>query len=166
MEELLWSLLNTAGISFFLYILIGLLVMGKKILEGKLKYLSMAILVFGVIQLFSAGESDDLNAPLKIANNFDAEDASLVTKGSTQDNLSLDFDLLVTYLVQDDKLIPVEATANISGFVLGYDYDFIGIDTGVKEKGEKTNFTASGILHWKLFGQKIYSQFKEFKGEI
>lgn len=166
MKELLWSLLNVSTIVFFLYLLIGYLMMGKRIFEGKLRMLSITFLVFGVVQILSAKDPVEKNNSIILSAKFDQVDYPQVVQSFKEDNMSLDFYFLITYAKIKGRLFPVKATGEMHGFVLGYDWELLSVRAEDKKPGEKADFEATGQLNWKLFGIKLYSQNRTFKAKI
>jgi len=166
MIELFWSILNITILLFFLYLFIGFLFKGKKIFEGRFKNLSIAILILGVINMVSANDSDKFDNTINIDNKYNQENYEQASKLILEDNLTMNINLSIMYSKENKILIPIKATSNLSGFVSGFEWQIKSVHTTSKTNKEKKDFTAYGILEWKLFGIKIYSQEKSFKGII
>lgn len=166
MIELFWSILNISILLLFLYLFVGFLFKGKKIFEGRFKNLSIAILILGVIQIVSANDSDKFDNTINIDNDYNQKNSTQTSKLILEDNLAMNNNLSITYSSENEVLIPIKATSYLTGFVSGYEWKIKSINTSSKTKNEKKHYTASGILEWKIFGIKIYSQEKSFTGRI
>ncbi|QHI37371.1 hypothetical protein IMCC3317_27500 [Kordia antarctica] len=53
----------------------------------------------------------------------------------------------------------------MSGFTSGYDWQYMSAAINKLENGT-FSYDMSGVLHWYLFGIKIYSESKDFTGVI
>ncbi|MCL6219966.1 hypothetical protein [Zunongwangia pacifica] len=166
MIQLLWSILNITILLFFLYLFVGFLFQGKKIFEGKFKSLSIAILVLGVFHIVSANDTEKLDHSININNDYNPENNTLIKTIILEDNLTMKFNLSILYSNSNGTLIPIKATSYLSGLLCGYDWKIKSVNTSNKDGKQKKKFTAIGTLEWKLFGIKIYSQRKSFKGRI
>ncbi len=166
MIELFWSLLNITILFFFLYLIVGFLFKGKKIFDSRFKKLSTAIFILGVIQIVSANDSSKFDNTINIDNKHNQKNSTYTSKLILEDNLTMNINLSIIYSNENEVLTPIKATSYLTGLVNGYDWKLKSTNTSSKTKDEIRNYNASGILEWKIFGIKIYSQEKSFTGRI
>lgn len=165
MIHLLWSLLNLLVVLFFLYLLIGFIIKGKKIFNPGFKAVSIFILVIGIIQITTASTTMDKTNTIYISENPD-QHISQVKNITLEDNLIFDINLDLFYSETETGYIPVSSSSYLTGIVSGYEWEFISIQTGTYKPDEKNEFAAMGILKWNLFGINVYTQYKPFSGVI
>ena len=166
MVQLFWSILNIIFLLFFAYLFVGIIFQERKIFKGKFRSLSIAILILGVLHIVTANNSEESNHTINIYNDYNKENSTLIRTIILEDNLTMNIDLSILYSNNNETLIPVKATSTLSGLVSGYDWKIKSINISNKTKGEKKSFVVYGVLDWKLFGIKFYSQPKSFKGKI
>ena len=144
----------------------GFLAIGKRIFGGKLRVISMPVLIFGILAILTPNESKSFNHEINLSSEMDSNNLETSRSSDEENNLSLDYRIGVTYKIENNQYIPIRATSFMNGLILGYDYELKSFHTEPKLKGEKADYTANGMLHWNLLGFKIYSQFKEINGRI
>ena len=166
MFYLLWSILNAVLLLYFFYLFIGLIVNGREVFRGKFMPISILVLTLGVVQMLSASVSEEKNTEILITENYNEQSETEYRRIVLEDNLASDIELVVNYSVEDGKLIPFRSRCHLTGFVLGFEWEFISLDTyGTKEIGHP-DFVAVGSLEWNLFGFNIYTQNKSFTGKM
>ncbi|WP_375237854.1 hypothetical protein [Aurantibacter sp.] len=166
MIHLLWSIINLIILFYFLYLIVGFIRKGKRIFNPKFKVVSIFVLVIGIVQVISAANSEEKTNRITITNNYDKKNNSKVEKVKPEDNLTFDINMLVKYSIEQNELIPIESNSSLTGFISGYDWVFISIETNNYKPNGKAKFTANGILNWNLFGINIYREPKTFSGII
>ncbi|RAJ18154.1 hypothetical protein [Olleya aquimaris] len=164
MLHLFWSFINTVIVLYFLFLLVQFIRKGKKMFQSQFRLVSIFILVFGIVQILAASKSDDNVNKIIISDNYSKNNTSEVKKMILEDNLTFEINLLVKYSVDQHKFIPTESYSNLTGFVSGYEWEFLSIEINTAEEHEV--FEVSGILKWNLFGINIYNQNKQFKKTV
>ena len=61
MIYLIWTILNGIMFLYFLYLLFGFIVIGKRIFKPKFKNISIIFMLIGVLQILSAKETENTN---------------------------------------------------------------------------------------------------------
>ncbi|EDP71697.1 hypothetical protein FBALC1_04397 [Flavobacteriales bacterium ALC-1] len=166
MIHLIWSTLNTIAAIYFLYLIIGFLIKGKRIFKPQTKKFSIFVMVLGIVQIISASKSDKSTNRITINEGYDKINNSKIETLLLEDNLTLDINMHITYIDNENQLIPKESVSFLTGFVSGYAWELESIETKSRKPNEKAKFTATGILKWKLFGINVYNQKKTFNGII
>ncbi|MFD2516441.1 hypothetical protein [Salinimicrobium flavum] len=165
MIYLLWSLLNVLVILYFVFLLIGFIAIGRKIFGRKLRLVSVSIMVLGLVNIIAAAGPEE-NNPETFVTDVYGQNETEYKRILLEDNLSLDIDLTVTYLIENGELIPVQKRSILTGFLPGFEWDLISVSTSeIKEDGQ-VDYAAEGVLKWNLFGINIYSQAKWFRGRL
>ncbi len=162
MIHLLWSIINLIIVFYFLYLIVGFIRKGKRIFNPKFKVVSIFVMVIGIVQVISAANSEEKTNRITITNNYNKKNNSKVEKVKLEDNLTFDINMLVKYSIEQNEWISIESNSFLTGFVSGYDWEFTSIETNNYKPDGKSEFTANGILKWKLFGINIYSEPKTF----
>jgi len=166
MIHLIWSTINGIIVIYFFYLIFGFIRKGKKIFNPQFKIASILIMIIGIVQIISAATSEKSSNRITITNNYDKTNNSKVEKITLEDNLTLDINMLVSYSIEQNEFIPIESNSFLTGFVSGFVWEFTSIETNNYKQNESAEFIASGILKWNLFGIKVYSQGKTFRGII
>lgn len=166
MIYLIWSTLNLTILFYFLYLIVGFMIKGKLIFRPQYKMVSIFIMVIGVIQIISAFISEKNTNQIKITDDYNNENYTDVKKVILQDNLTFNINLSVKYSVNDTEYIPIESSSSLTGFVSGYVWEFQSIHTKSFKKGQKSIYTAEGVLKWNLFGFTVYNESKTFNRTI
>ena len=171
MIHLIWSTVNLIIVLYFLYLIFGFIAKGKQIFKPKYRVASIFILVIGVLQIYSASNSEERIKRIEITDNFNKQDFKNSNNADIkeiilEDNLTFDIKMYVIYSIEQNEFIPVESYSVLKGLVMGYEWDFKSIQTNKFKPGENAGYTAIGILKWNLFGINVYSEFKTFSGII
>ncbi len=166
MTHLIWNILNLTIVVFFIYITIGFIFKGKRIFNPKIKAFSIFIMIIGIVQIVSAKNLNEKNNRITISENYINQNNLKAKRIILEDNWTFDIEMLVMYLKDQDKIIPVESKSYLNGLMSGFDWEFYSIATEYLDTTKQTKFEARGILKWKLFGVNFYSQSKRFSGVI
>ena len=166
MIHLLWILLNASLIIFFLYLIFGFIIKGKKIFNPKIKVISILIMTLGIIQIISAAKTSKNSNRITITTDYKKTNSSKIKKIVLEDNLVFDINLNIKYSIENKEYIPIESYSFLTGLVSGYEWEFKAIETQIHKTNEKATFTAEGVLKWNLFGINVYSEYKTFSGII
>ena len=166
MIHLIWSIINGMIAFCFLYLIVGFIAKGKQIFKPQFKVISILIMVIGIVQIFSASNSEKSTNRITINDNYNKQNNSKVKKATLEDNLTFDINMHVKYSVEKNEFIPIKSNSFLTGFVSGYVWEFKSIQTNNYKPNEKAAFIANGILKWNLFGINIYSESKTFSGFI
>ena len=166
MIHLLWSIINLIIVFYFLYLVVGFIIKGKQIFNPKFKVVSIFVMVIGIVQVVSAVNTEGKTNRITITNNYNKKNFSKVEKVTLEKNLTFDINMLVKYSIEQTELIPTESNSFLTGFVSGYEWRFISIETNNYKPSENAEFIANGILKWNLFGITVYNESKTFSGII
>ncbi|GHA78048.1 hypothetical protein GCM10007389_34910 [Pontibacter akesuensis] len=101
-----------------------------------------------------------------ITDDYDQQNEVIIKKVLLEDNLTLDINMYVKYSAEQNNYIPVESKSYLTGFVSGYEWELKSIQARNLDPNKSADFTADGILTWKLFGINIYNETKVFRGVI
>lgn len=164
MTYLIWSIINGIIFLYFLYLIVGFIAKGKRIFKPQFKYVSIFIMIIGITQIISASNRDKPNNRIIITEGYNNN--SKVKRILLEDNLAFDINLSLKYSVDENEFIPISSNSSLTGFISGYVWDFKTIETKNNSKTKQLEFTANGILQWKLFGIDVYAQYKTFNGII
>lgn len=138
---------------------------GKKIFATQFKYFSIFILVSGVYQIIS-GYSKKKESNVKIINSNKSNPTKIIDV-KLEENAVFNINLDIVYSTEKGGLfIPKKSDSYITGLNSGYRWEFHAIDVSSFKVNEKSNFTATGVLNWNLFGINIYKESKIFKGTV
>lgn len=166
MLHLIWSITNGIIILYFLFLVIGFIVKGKKIFKSQSKFVSIAIMVIGIVQIISAANSEKSTNRITITEDYNNKNNSEIKKVTLEDNLTFDINMLVKYSVDQNDFIPIESNSCLTGLISGFVWQFESIQTNNYRPNEKTEFIAEGILKWNLFGISVFNESKIFSGTI
>lgn len=149
MIQLLWGMLNLFLILSFFYFLIGLIFRGRKVLAGYSKLYTIPVLFLGFAALINPKEKEEEKPIHK----------GLVTMETIEVSRNLTNKISLELIRDKDsgKIIQERTYSDIHGFVSGLKWEH----KDVKSKGKKLK--VSGILHWQLFGNTIFSQSEVFE---
>ena len=166
MIHLIWSIINGIIIIYFIYLIIGFILRGKKIFKPQLKIASIFIMIIGIIQITSASDSYKNLNRISITEDFNKKNNTAIKLVTLEDNWTFDINMHVKYSIEKNQYIPIETNSFLTGLVSGYNWEFKSIYTNNFNPNGKTEFTANGILKWNLFGITVYSESKTFNGTI
>ncbi|WP_298424318.1 hypothetical protein [uncultured Kordia sp.] len=120
-------------------------------------------MVLGVLGIINAKDNEYNNTYALYGNDIETKNTRSVDL-RMDDSLSLIFHLDIR-LKQNSKgaLIPSYSSSSLSGFISGFEWEYKYVD--IDENTDGTfSYEANGLLYWKLFGIKFYTQNKDFKG--
>lgn len=166
MIHLIWSIINGIIFLYFLYLIVGYIAKGKKIFKPQFKVISIFIMVIGIVHIISASNSEKNTNQLIITEDYDRQSNTKVKEVILEENLTFDINMLVTFSVEQDKLIPIESNSFLTGVVSGYEWELKSIQTDTYQSDKEAEFVANGILKWNLFGINVFSEAKTFRGTM
>ena len=166
MLYLLWSLINIVLILYFVYLFLGFIAVGRKILGKNTKWISVPVLAVGLINLVAAAGPEDKNSEVLIGNSKKDEIEMKYRSIVVEDNFSLEFSLGVDYYLKDGEVFLVKSLSNMTGLLPGFEYDYLDFSAGEVQENGMIPFSAVGLLKWKLGGISVYSETKPFKGNL
>ena len=160
MLYLFWSLLNLGLIILFIYMAFGLIVKPKNILKSKFKVGFMLICLIGQAQNAIAEstrhqntEEIDIDPPMH-------QKGTKVIKTKLEEHLTFDINLHLTYSLDNDTYVFNNADSFLTGFVNGFEWDLKALNT----PNSPLDYSAQGILKWKILGFTLYKQSKTYEG--
>lgn len=163
---LIWALINTAFVILFFGLVLTLFTKGKQLFNNKYGNAIILVFVLGVIGMLGAEERDFDNTYLFHAGK-DLKGhniASLHTR--VEENLTFTIHLSVSFKKnENDELIASHSKSSMSGFISGYNWESKSVIVNKQEDGTYT-YQMSGLMHWHLFGIKVYSKYKTFNGTL
>lgn len=166
MIYLIWTILNLIIYLYFLYLIFGFITIGRRIFKTHFKFISMFIMIIGIVQIISPSNQDEKKNTIIINEKPDDIYNSKKNIIVLEDNMTMDFILSIKYYEDNDLFIPTASHTIISGFVGGFDWTFTSIQTSNYLPNEQVEYSVNGILKWKLFGINIYNEFKSFNGIV
>lgn len=166
MTHLIWSILNAIIILYFIYLIIGLIIKGKKIFKPQFKMVSILFLILGISQIISASNSEKNNNQIIISDTYNKKNNSKIKRIILEENLTFDINMIIKYSIEKNEYIPIGSSSYLNGLVSGYVWEFESINTNNYLANEKAEYKVNGILKWNLFGITIYNQTKSFNGVI
>ena len=166
MVHLIWSIINGIIVLYFLYLIIGLLIKGKRIFKPQFKVVSICITVIGIVQIISASNTEKTTNRITITNDYIKQNNSKIKNITLEDNLTFDINMLVKYSIEQNEIVPIESNSFLTGIVSGYVWEFNSIEISNFKKNEKSEYIANGILKWNLFGITVLNEAKTFSGTI
>ena len=166
MLHLIWSIINGIIVLYFLYLIIGFIAKGKRIFKPQFKVVSICIMVIGIVQIISASHSEKTTNRITITDDYIKQNNSEIKNITLENNLTFDINMLVKYSIDENEFVPIESNSFLTGIVSGYVWEFNSIETSNFKKNEKAEYTANGVLKWKLFGITVLNEAKTFSGTI
>ncbi len=169
MLELIWGILNITVLVYFIIICFK----STKIIREKLGILASLIFVFGLLSFISRPNDENSKA-----NVFELENQTRKAKPKAfnentyfisktlEDNLMSKIELSVKYGENEKGKKLLTAFIDRSGFVSGTSWktEMVSVEKSIIKN--KCLYRISGTLEWRLLGLKIYSQPKDFNGEM
>ncbi len=166
MIHLIWSTINILIFLYFLYLMIGFIVKGRKIFNPQFKVVSIFIMIIGVVQIVSGSNSEKKSNKIVITENYNREHQTEFKEIVLEDNLTFDISVSLEYSVAQNEFVPIESNSFLTGLVSGYEWEFRHIDFNTLTSNNKIAFVANGVLKWNLFGITVYSEIKRFTGVV
>lgn len=168
MLHIIWTIINAVLILYFLHLIIGFVVIGKRIFQNRLKKFSIFILVLGGLQILTSyvdKEEKDNNYIVINEAAFNPK-KSIIKTIKLEESFLKDFMLSVKYSYKNNTFVPINGSTRMAGFNSGYKWKLTGMNISNYTNDKKGTYHVYGILEWHLLGLKIYSQLKRFKGVI
>ena len=117
MIHLIWSIINGIIVIYFLYLIIGFILKGKKIFKPKFKVVSIFIIVIGIVQIISASDSEKNANQISITKDYNRKNNSEIKQVKLEDNWTFDINMIVKYSIEQDEYIPIESDSLLTGLV-------------------------------------------------
>ncbi|WP_422105279.1 hypothetical protein [Winogradskyella sp.] len=160
MLYLFWSLLNLGLIILFIYIAFGFIVKPKNILKSKFKMGFMLLCLIGLAQNAIAESTRHQNTEeIDTQTPMHQKDAKVI-KTTLEKHLTFDINLHLTYSLDNDAYVLNNADSFLTGFVNGFEWDLKALD----RPNSPLDYSAQGILKWKILGFTLYKQSKTYEG--
>jgi hypothetical protein len=165
---LIWSILNVALYVYFLYLLVGYVSIGRKVLpKNRFRPLAAILLIVGVVQLLTPEDKDKTNNSFDINTSYAGELSKRTRSVDIQfeDNFSLDIKGWITLAKTSDNVyIATHTSSSLIGFVSGFEWEYKSLmvtDFGENKEGE---YSGHGSLKWNLLGVNFYTEGKSLDG--
>lgn len=150
MIGLIWGILNLILILSFFYFALGLLFKGRKWLHQYDRRLTYPVLFIGFLSIAAQGKRSkkEINSHLKFPVSMET------TK--VKNDLVSNFHITLIREKESSKLLLNESSTNLLGFIAGREWVHLGFSL------EGNQIIAYGMMNWKLFGGKVYSNSVSF----
>jgi hypothetical protein len=173
MFYLIWALINIG--LFITFIIISF--KATKIIREKWGIAAAIVFVFGLLSFIGQPNSNNDNSEPNSNKTNIWKFASLdsLDKGSNaytimdlENTLVSKFSLGIQHGkdMQLKKTIPTSANTHINGFISGTSWEPTSIIINPTNDNQKFTFEVDGKLNWKLLGLTVYSQSKNWKGNV
>lgn len=171
---LIWSILNSVLFLYFLYLLVGYVSIGRKVLpKNKLRSLAAILLIFGTVGMFrneTQGEDKTNNAftinelPANISKK-DLPHYNVASKHIVlEDNVPFKITTRMRIAFVDGKYIALKSHSGLSGFLSGFHWKQTSSPLVHFDKHGKATYRLDGVLRWNLMGMNVYTESKTFEG--
>lgn len=107
MIHLIWSIINGVIVLYFLYLIVGFIVKGKRIFKPQFKVVSIFIMVIGIVQIISASNSGKNTNRITISDDYNKKNNSKIKEVILENNLTFDINMLVKYSIDQNEYIPI-----------------------------------------------------------
>ena len=158
MVYLLWALLNIALFVFFLRICFK----ATRLISEKFGLFAVIIFVFGLISFgCSNNGQQDENKAWNLVSDSTNRTTQLLKDVVLDDNLIATTHLQIGGIKSTNT--PVNASTQVYGLICGTNWKTLAVRVE-KISNNKLEYSVDGIVEWRLFGLRIYSQFKNYDG--
>ena len=162
---LIWSLINTAFALLFFGLVLTLFTKGKQLFHNKHGNAIIVVFVLGVISMLGADGRDFDNTYWFHTKDLKGHNVKMLS-AIVEENSAITLHLDVSFKKNDKgKLVPSSSRSDITGFISGYQWEHTYTDIDTQENGTHS-YEMSGVMHWYLFGIKVYSQSRIFNGTL
>ena len=171
---LIWSILNSVLFLYFLYLLVGYVSIGRKVLpKNKLRSLAAILLIFGTVGMFRNETQDEDKTNKSFIINELPEG---ITKKELpyhnvpskrlvlEDNVPFDITTRIRVIFVDGKYMAYKSYSGVSGFLSGFRWEQTGSPLVHFDKDGKATYRIDGLLRWNLMGMNVYTESKTFEG--
>lgn len=161
---LIWTVLNAAFVILFFALVLSLIVKGKKLFENDYGNLILILLAIGVLGILNKDATSPKNEYIFPTNEMLVGRSVKTSHINIEDNLTFDIGLTIRFRKDaTGELIPSFSRSHATGYTNGlvWNYNYADIE---KLKDNTFSYTVVGTLDWRMYGIKIYTQPKEFKG--
>lgn len=166
MIYILWAVLNAVLLLYFFYLLIGFIVKGRDVFKGKLRPVAITVMALGVFHLVSATVPEEDKSEIILKKDYNLQTGTEGKNLILEENAAFDIGLSVSYSVEGEEWIPIKSRSYITGWVLGFDWEFYSFITNKIPDNGLSDFVVEGGLEWHLFGFHLYTQSKQFTGQL
>lgn len=169
MLELIWGIINIILLIYFIIVCLKSI----KLIKEKIGVLASFVFVIGLLSFISkSDEKKVVNKNIEMLNQENprkAFDGNSFSRFATlEDNLTSNIELriLCGEKKSDKELTILDANCNKTGLISGTNWNTLNIDID-KEKGKNyCRYNVSGIKEWKILGITIFSEAKDFTGNV
>lgn len=166
MLELLWGIVNSAILIYFIIICFKVI----KIVRENLNGIATLVFVIGLLSFIS--NPNDENNNMK---TFKIKDESIIKSEGNNNGRIFDRDIIlekkiattiiakVTFKEYDQQFQLLNANTMMNGFISGIDWKTSNVEI-TKIKNNLYNYQITGTKDWRILGIKIYTQLKDFNG--
>ncbi len=144
MLQLIWGILNLLFILSFFYLLIGLVVKGRKFLEPYSKVVTFPILILGVLGFLSNSVSEEKHIPVFTG-------LATVEEWEVSQNLTNSIKLVLMKDKKTGEIINDHSYSTAQGFVLGLQWKHLGVIE------HENRIEVLGGFTYKFFGSNVFS---------
>ncbi|WP_269227507.1 hypothetical protein [Flavobacterium eburneipallidum] len=168
MLELIWGILNIAILIYFIIICFK----ATKIIRENLGGLAALVFVLGLLSFM--GKTNKENTGFK---NFNLEEETekienpnsnrnvYHTDKSLEDNLMTAIEMSILFTENTIEKKAINASVQRDGFISGTDWETTNVSLS-KLNNNKYSYNVLGKLEWRILTITVYTEMKEFKGEI
>lgn len=163
---ILWALLNIGLFVYFLFICLQ----GLKLIREEIGLFAAIIFVLGILSFRSYNDNKNPQPNQHKKWQFATKD-SLALNEIKHLNVDLENTVMSSYLLnihygkdKNQMKIPISAYSSTSGFIVGTIWKPEVVDVEVTANNTKFKYWVNGVVDWKLFGLKLFSQSKTYKG--
>jgi len=163
---LIWTLINTAFVILFFGLVLTLFSKGKQLFNNKYGNAIILVFVLGVIGMLNAKELSDTNTYVfKAAKHLKGHNVAM-RHAKLEETIPFTLHFNVSFKKNEaGELIPSSSYSGLSGFINGYHWEVTYVDVDPQTDGTHA-YEINGVLHWYLFGIKIYSEGETFSGTL
>lgn len=165
---LTWSILNVVLYLYFLYLIVGYVSIGRKVLpKNRFRPLAAILLIVGVVQLLTPEDKD------KPSNSFDIDVsyAGELSKNRRsvrvvfEDNFPFDIEgRIVLAKTSDNVYVATRTNSSLIGFISGFEWEYKSLMVTDFNENKEGQYSGHGSLKWNLLGANFYTEGKNFDG--
>ena len=152
MVQLIWGILNLLFILSFFYLIIGLVVKGRKFLKPYPKVVTFPILILGVLGSLSYSISEEKHTPVYTG-------LATVEEREVSQNLTNSIKLVIVKDKVTGEILNDHSYSTAHGFVLGLEWKHLGVIE------HENRIEVLGGFIYKFFGSNIYSSYNLYEIE-
>lgn len=169
---LIWSILNVVIYLYFLYLIVGYVSIGRKVLpKNRFRPLAAILLIVGVVQLFKNDNQDFKSEKFTITelpkgltkkeiNNYKAP-MNFIT---LEEHIPFSIVTLINNGFINGEYVALNNRSSLNGFLSGFVWKQTSAPLIYFNNKGIAIYKIHGLLKWELMGITIYSQSKAFEG--